>query len=247
MAIIEIDRTKVIDAVRKYVCFLEDGEPTDPAKVAVWDSRRRRLHNDVGFALGLEKPDDWHSSRYNRDSLTAEYAKNWKEAFDTIEEFIEWDADRLIDSVMNDYSCPIKTSYALKARIGKLFGAFSRRVKARLKPVDDIMNAALEDWRAWIRSNDEKSKDTSIIDKINIHDYNAISSRVKSSMSTMEAFSRLSREAYLSVAVKTYYDQPAKEVWEDVQRLEGIAFRAEKLYAEAPFYKYREKKGGKKK
>lgn len=244
MAIIEIDRTKVIDAVRKYVCFLEDGEPTDPAKVAVWDSRRRCLHNDVGFALGLEKPDDWHSSRYNRDSLTAEYAKNWKEAFDTIEEFIEWDADRLIDSVMDDYG-PIKTSYALKARIDKMFGAFKRRVKARLKPVDDIMNAALEDWRAWIRG--EKATDTSILDKINIHDYNGISWRVKRSMNTMEAFSRLPREAYLSAAVETYYDQPAKEVWDNVQRLEGIAFKAEKLYAEAPFYKYREKKKGEKK
>lgn len=240
MAIREIDRTKVIDAVRKYVYFLEDGEPTDPAKVAAWDSRRRRLHDDVGLALGFD------SSRYNRDSLTAEYAKNWKEAFDTIEDFVEWDVDRIIDSVTNDYGS-IKTSYALKARIGKMFGAFNSRVKARLKPVDDIMNAALEDWRAWIRSNDEKSKGTSIIDKINIHDYNGISSRVKRTMGMMEAFSRLPREAYLSVAVKTYYDQPAKEVWDDVQRLEGIAFRAEKLYAEAPFYKYREKKEGKKK
>ena len=57
----------------------------------------------------------------------------------------------------------------------------------------------------------------------------------------MELFAKQPMEAYLQVAVAQYVDAPIKSINESLEKLDGIAFRAQERYKKEPFYKYLEK------
>ena len=230
----KIDRSKVVNAVREYVCFLVDSRPENPADVASWDLRRRTLHNRIGTALGFKDLDTWRDWYDN----VSTHVDTWKDAFDDFEEYVSWEADNLIDKVSKN--SPIRTEYAFKYRSRKAFDAIRKHIEDRMQAARTVLDAAVGDCRAWCHDHESEER-SKPVKWPNGHDFNRYEGLVKRYLEQMDTFVGMPREAYLAASVKEYYADPADQAFKCVQLMEGVAFQTERLYEKSPYYKYREK------
>lgn len=240
-----VDRGKLISALAEYVCFLVDGaEPEDASEVKKYDARRRELHGAVGEALGFSVAARWPETAFRDfDNMTADHARRWKEAKAIpFGEFVEREADRLIDKLSDHYTSAgtIKSRFLLKHTIGRSLGAFKSQVEERIAAAQSVMDDIIGNWDAYCK--DHKDEKVQVSD-INSHDFNGYVGSARRRLRQMDEFAVLPREAYTAVAAKVYYDDNAAAVRQFMLMAEGIAFHAERLYTEKPYYRYKDKKG----
>ena len=105
-----------------------------------------------------------------------------------------------------------------------------------MKAIDEVMDEYTKNQKAW---NNDHENDY-IYDHSNRHDYNGLTSSIKSNIRDMELFAKQPMEAYLQVAVDQYVDAPIESIDKSLEKLDGIAFRAQERYKKEPFYKYLE-------
>lgn len=223
----DIDRSKVRQAVAEYVYFLADSRPKDGTDAAAFDSRRRRLHDAIAETMGV-KPEDFG------DTSIADGIANMGVP---IEEYIDFHTDRVISKVHNDRAAygGIEIQWDAKERIQYTIKRNKKRINDRIKEVDAVMTRAMKGLDAW-NLDHPKGKTLYTWDVgINAHDWNGLRGRIKTNWAKMEALAEMPREAYTKLVVAEYLDKPLDTIRRLTNELEGIAFRAErtKYYAYA--------------
>lgn len=239
------DKKKAIAAILEYIYFIENnrdkkGElsPKDPEK---FDARRRQLHLDVAKTFGLSE--NSHPDYRNVIIFTGLEGFVWDKWVNDgrkVEDYAEILYWGFVDS-LNKHNAPytaVETSYRTKLRVDDIIKWTKEKIEKRMKVIDEVMDEYKRNQKAW---NDDH-EDNYIYDHSNRHDYNGLTGSIKSNIRDMELFAKQPMEAYLQVAVAKYVDAPLESINRSIEKLDGIAFRAQTRYREEPFYKYLEKK-----
>ena len=215
-----IDRDKVHQAVAEYVYFLTDSKPKDETDAAIYDSRRRKLHNAIAEVLGA-KPEDFKDTHI---------ADGIKDMTVTVEEYIDFHTDRVISKAHNDRASygGIEIRWDAKERIPYIIERNKKRIQNRIKEVDKVMTRAVKGLDDWNKDH-PKGKTLYTWDVgINVHDWNGLRSCIDTNFAKMEALAKMPREAYTKILVNAYLDNPLSTIESLTKELEGIAFRAER-------------------
>ena len=215
-----IDRSKVRQAVAEYVYLLVDGRPEDETDAAAFDSRRRRLHDAIAESLDANPADikDTHIADGIADMAVP------------VEEYIDFHTDRVVSKVHNDgvsYG-GIEIRWDVKERIPFIIKRNKKRFGDRIKEVDMVMERAVRGLDDW---NKDHPKDKTLYTwdvGINTHDWNGLRGCIKSNWAKMDALAEMPREAYTKLVVVEYLDKPLDAIKRLTNELEGIAFRAER-------------------
>ncbi len=239
-------RKKAIEAILEYIYFIENnrdenGElsPKDPAK---FDSRRKQLHLAIGEVFGLSE-NSYPNYRNVIDFITLEgfVWDRWNKDGRKLEEYAEilfWSIVDKINGIRAPYT-EIETEYKTKLRIDDIIKWKKEEIEKKMKPVDDMMNEYGRNQKAW---NEEHDDNEYVFDHSNRHDYNGVTGSIKSALRELELFSKQPMEAYLKVAVQQHVDKPLETINMMLEKLDGIAFRAQERYKTEPFYKYLDKR-----
>lgn len=240
------DRKKGVEAIIEYIYFIENnrddkGElsPENPEK---FDARRKQLHLAIAEVFGLSE-NSYPDYRLVQDFTTTKgfIWDKWMRDGRKLEEYAEimyWD---IVDK-LNKFRAPyteIETSYRTKLRIDDILMWTREKVEKRMKPINEIMDEYERNKAAWNNDHNGKNPDEPYIyDHSNRHDYNGYVSSIKSALNKIELFAKQPMEAYLKVVVDKYLDEPLTSIDEILNRLDGLAFRAQERYKTEPFYRY---------
>ena len=235
------DKKKGIKTILEYIYFIENnrdknGElsPKDPTK---FDSRRRELHLAVAAVFGLSEnshPD--YRNVIDFTTLDGFAWDKWNNDGRKLEEYAEiifWDIVDKINKVRAPYT-EIETAYRTKLRIDDIIKWTKEKIEKRMKPIDEVMDEYKRNKEAW--NNDHE--DNYIYDNSNRHDYNGFVGSINSALRELGLFSKQPMEAYLKVAVQQHVDKPLETINAMLEKLDGIAFRAQERYKKEPFYRY---------
>lgn len=240
------DKKAAIEAILEYIYFIENnrdknGElsPKDPTK---FDSKRKQLHLAIASIFGLsENSHPGYRNVIDFTTLEGFVWDRWNKDGRKLEEYAEirfWDIVDKINEVRAPYT-EIETEYNQKLRIGDIIRWTKEKIERRMKPIDEVMDTYKRNQDAWNRDHYEKNKDEPYAhDHSNRHDYNGFTSTIKKAVRQIELFAEQPMEAYLKVAVDKYIDEPLKTINETLNKLDGLAFRAQERYSREPFYKY---------
>ena len=243
------DKKKAIEAVLEYIYFIENnrdekGElsPKDPEK---FDARRRQLHLDIAKVFGLsENARPNYKNVLDFTTLEGFVWDRWIKDGRKVEDYAEILYWGIVDKI-NGFKAPyteIETEYKTKLRIDDIIRWTKEKIEKKMKPIDEVMDEYKANKNAWNEDHHEKNNaEPYIYDHSNRHDYNGLISSIESDIRVMELFAKQPMEAYLQVAVAQYVDAPIKSINESLEKLDGIAFRAQERYKKEPFYKYLEK------
>ena len=244
-----MDKDVVVKAILEYVYFIENnrdknGElsPNDPVK---FDSRRKQLHLVIGKFFGLSE-NSYPNYRNVIDFTTLEgfVWDRWVKDGRKLEDYCEIMYWRIVDE-MNKHNAPyktIETSYQTKLRIDDILKWTKEKIEKRMKPIDEVMDEYMRNKEAWNKDHHEKNNtEPYIYDHSNRHDYNGFTSTIRTAVHKIEIFAKQPMEAYLKVAVDKYLDEPLATINETLNKLDGLAFRAQERYLKEPFYKYIQK------
>ena len=237
------DKKKAVEAILEYIYFIENnrdkkGElsPVEPTK---FDSKRKQLHLAIASIFGLsENSRPNYKNVIDFTTLEGFVWDKWNKDGRKLEEYAEilfWGIVDKINNVRAPYT-EIKTEYRTKLRIDDIIKWTKDKIKKRMKAIDEVMDEYRRNKEAW--NNDHE--DNYIYDHSNRHDYNGLTSSIKSDIRDMELFAKQPMEAYLQVAVAQYVDAPIESINKSLEKLDGIAFRAQERYKKEPFYKYLE-------
>ncbi len=235
-----------IETILEYIYFIENnrdknGElsPEDPMK---FDSRRRELHLAIAAVFGLsEKSRPDYRNAIDFTTLDGFVWDKWNKDGRKLEEYAEilfWDIVDKINQVRAPYT-EIETAYRTKLRIEDIIKWTKEKIEKKIKPIDEVMDEYMRNKDAW--NKDHHDKDNSkpyIYDHSNRHDYNGFVGSIKSALRELELFSKQPMEAYLKVAVQQHVDKPLETINAMLEKLDGIAFRAQERYKKEPFYRY---------
>ena len=239
------NKEKAVEAILEYIYFIENnrdkkGElsPKDPEK---FDSRRRQLHLAIAAVFGLsENTRPNYKSVIDFTTLEGFVWDRWAKDGRKLEEYAEIQFWAIVDRI-NKARAPyteIETEYNTKLRIDDIIKWTKEKIEKRMKAIDEVMDEYRKNQEAW--NNDHE--DNYIYDHSNRHDYNGLTGSIKSNIRDMELFAKQPMEAYLQVAVAQYVDAPIESINKSLEKLDGIAFRAQERYKTEPFYKYLEQK-----
>ena len=239
------NKEKAVEAILEYIYFIENnrdkkGElsPKDPEK---FDSRRRQLHLAIAAVFGLsENTRPNYKSVIDFTTLEGFVWDRWAKDGRKLEEYAEIQFWAIVDRI-NKARAPyteIETEYKTKLRIDDIIKWTKEKIEKRMKAIDEVMDEYRKNQEAW--NNDHE--DNYIYDHSNRHDYNGLTGSIKSNIRDMELFAKQPMEAYLQVAVAQYVDAPIESINKSLEKLDGIAFRAQERYKTEPFYKYLEQK-----
>ena len=235
------DKKAAIEAILEYIYFIENnrdkkGElsPVEPMK---FDSRRKQLHLAIAAVFSLsENSHPNYKNVIDFTTLDGFVWDKWVNDGRKLEEYAEirfWDIVDKINKIRAPYT-EIETEYKTKLRIDDIIKGTKEKIEKRMKSIDEVMDEYKRNQEAW--NNDHK--DNYIYDHSNRHDYNGLTGSINSALRELELFSKQPMEAYLKVAVKQHVDKPLETINTMLERLDGIAFRAQERYKKEPFYRY---------
>ena len=130
-----IDRNKVRKSVAEYVYFLLDTELKGEVEFAVYDSRRRKLHDAISESMGVK----------SNDFKDTSIADGINDMVVPVEEFIEFHTDRIISKVYNRkvFYDGMEIQWDYKERIPSIIRNNKQRIKERIDEVDKVMEQAV--------------------------------------------------------------------------------------------------------
>ena len=249
------NRKKAVEAILEYIYFIENnrdknGElsPVEPMK---FDSRRKQLHLAIASIFGLsENSHPNYKNVIDFTTLEGFFWDKWIRDGRKVEDYAEilyWGIVDKINQVRAPYT-EIETEYKTKLRIDDILKWTKEKIEKRMKPIDEVMDEYKANKEAWNEDHHEKNNaEPYIYDHSNRHDYNGFVGSINSALRKLDLFSKQPMEAYLKVAVQQYVDKPLESINKTLEKLDGIAFRAQERYKIEPFYMYIEKKGKDKK
>lgn len=240
------DKEKAVKAILEYIYFIENnrdknGElsPKDPMK---FDSRRKQLHLAVAAVFGLSEnshPD--YRNVIDFTTLEGFVWDKWNNDGRKLEEYAEILFWGIVDKI-NDVRAPyteIETEYRTKLRIDDIIKWKEEKIAKKMRPIDEVMDEYMRNKEAWNKDHHEKdNSEPYIYDHSNRHDYNGFVSSINSALRELKLFSKQPMEAYLKVAVQQHVDKPLKTIDAMLEKLDGLAFRAQERYKTEPFYRY---------
>ena len=215
-----IDRNKVRKSVAEYVYFLLDTELKGEVEFAVYDSRRRKLHDAIAESMGVK----------SNDFKDTSIADGINDMTVPVEEFIDFHTDRFISKVYNRkvFYDGMEIQWDYKERIPSIIRNNKQRIKERIDEVDKVMKQAVAGFDAWNKDhpNDKKFYPWNV--GINTHDWNGLRDAINNEWGKMETLAEMPREAYTKIMVNEYLKKPLTTIDSLIKELEGIAFRAER-------------------
>lgn len=215
-----IDRYKVRKSVAEYVYFLLDSEIKGEVDAAIYDSRRRKLHNAIYKSMGVEF--NCFDDTSIADGINAMAVP--------VEEFIDFHTDRVISKIYNRkvFYNGMEIQWDYKERIPSIIRNNKQRIKKRIDEVDKVMEQAVAGFDAWNKDNPNDKKFYPWNVGINTHDWNGLRDAINNEWGKMETLAEMPREAYTKIMVNEYLEKPLTTIDSLIKELEGIAFRAER-------------------
>lgn len=252
----KIDRKNVLKALTEYAYFILDTEePKDVEEAKKFDRRRKELHTAVGKALGFD-PELPYSSWENFDPNLADYIKDWNHLFNPnlvnpfnkVEDMLEWKADMMIDRLSKDREDRVETKHASWHTRNAAYENLIKEIRERMAPVKEVMDGIDCDFDAWLKYEVDKGKaeyKESDFSTLNFHDYNGEISNIRYALQRIEAFFAQPIAAFTEAAWVEYWEKNWDRIFNAIKTCESIAFRAERMVKDKPFFEYCKKSGHK--